>query len=176
MERLKLPFSIHSLGIDESRLPDEPAEAMVERLARAKAMTVAADYPDALIIGADQTAVVNEQILNKPGNYTRAFQQLQAMSGRTVQFLTCLYLYDGDTEKSQSETVVVEVAFRDLTGGEIAHYLRTDTPYDCAGSFKSEAGGITLVERISSHDATALLGLPLLSLLRMFRNFNYNLP
>ncbi len=176
MERLKLPFHAQDPGIDESPLANEPADAMVARLAREKAMAVVEAYPDSLIIGADQTAVVNGHIFNKPGNERRAFQQLQAMSGQRAQFLTGLYLYDGATGRAQAETARVEVEFRDLTDKEIRHYLRVDAPYDCAGSFRSEAGGITLVERISSHDPTALLGLPLISLLKMLRRAGYRKP
>lgn len=176
MERLRLPFRCQSPGLDESRLAGESPLDLVERLARGKALAVAKNYPDSLVIGADQVAVVNGRILTKPGGRERAVQQLRLMSGQVAQFLTCVCLYNSHTRNQQRDTVTVQVEFRQLTDAEIERYLDVDKPYDCAGSFKSEAGGITLAHRISCDDSTALLGLPLLSLQKMLRNEGYQLP
>ena len=143
MERLKLPFSCQVPGIDESSQAGESAPDLVERLARAKALAVAKNHPDSLVIGSDEVAVVNERILSKPGGYERAVRQLRFMSGQVVQFLTCVCLVNGRTGRQQLDTVTVEVEFRQLTDAEIDRYLTSDKPYDCAGSFRSEAGGIT---------------------------------
>lgn len=176
LERLRLPFRCHAPNIDESQREGESPETLVERLAREKALTVAQEYPDALIIGADEVAVIAERVLSKPGNRERARRQLRLASGRVARFLTCLCLFNSRAGRQQRDTVTVEVAFRTLTDAEIERYLDLDAPYQCAGSFKAEAGGITLVERISGYDDTALLGLPLISLQKMLRNEGYAIP
>ena len=176
LERLRLPFRSHPPNIDESIRSDETPAALVKRLALAKALEVAKSYPDALIIGADEVAAVNGHILNKPEEHTGAVSQLRMMSGQVVHFLTGVCLVNSRTGRRQLDMVPVQVHFRELTDAEIHRYLNWDKPYDCAGSFKSEAAGITLVHRISCDDNTALLGLPLISLQRMLRNEGYNIP
>ena len=176
LERLRLPFQSHSPNIDESSGNDETPEALVERLALSKALEVAKIYPDALIIGSDEVAVVNGQILNKPADHADAARQLRMMSGQVVNFVTGICLVNSRSGRRQLDRVDVRVHFRILTDAEIYRYLSLDQPYDCAGSFRSEAAGITLVRRISSDDNTALLGLPLISLSEMLRNEGYEIP
>ena len=176
LERLRLPFRCHAPNIDESQREGESPQALVERLAREKALTVAQEHPNALIIGADEVAVIDVRVMSKPGNRERARRQLRLASGRVARFLTCLCLFNSRAGRRQQDTVSVEVAFRTLTDAEIERYLDLDAPYQCAGSFKAEAGGITLVERISGYDDTALLGLPLISLQKMLRNEGYTIP
>lgn len=176
LERLRLPFRSHPPNIDESPGNDETPEALVERLALSKALEVAKIYPDALIIGADEVAAVNGHVLNKPEHHADAVGQLRMMSGQVVNFLTGICLVNGRTGHRQFDRVNVQVHFRKLTDAEIYRYVDLDEPYDCAGSFRSEAGGITLVRRVSSDDTTALLGLPLISLSGMLRNEGYEIP
>ena len=176
LEQLRLPFRSHPPNIDESPGHDETAEDLVARLAVCKALEVARIYPDALIIGSDEVAAVNGRILNKPEDYASAVSQLQVMSGQVVDFLTGVCLVNSGSGHRQFDRVSVQVHFRKLNDAEIHRYLDLDEPYDCAGSFRSEAGGITLVRRISSDDNTALLGLPLISLSAMLRNEGYELP
>ena len=176
LEQLRLPFRSHPPNIDESPGYDETAEDLVERLAICKALEVAKIYPDALIIGSDEVAAVDGHILNKPEGHANAVSQLKMMSGQVVDFLTGVCLVNSSTGHRQFDRVDVQVHFRKLTDTEIHRYLSLDEPYDCAGSFRSEAGGITLVRRISSDDNTALLGLPLISLSSMLRNEGYELP
>lgn len=176
LERLRIPFSCHPPDIDESSKDGEAASSLVERLARDKALKVIKDYPDALVIGSDEVAVVNGHILTKPDGHEGAVRQLNMMSGNLVEFLTCVCLVNSRSGRQQVDTVSVEVLFRQLTDAETNRYLDWERPFDCAGSFKSEGAGITLVERISSDDNTALLGLPLISLQRMLRNEGYNIP
>lgn len=175
MERLQVRFSCHPPNIDESIRDDESARALVERLARSKALAIAKDYPDALVIGSDEVAALNGHILTKPEGYAGAVRQLRIMSGNVVEFLTSVCLVNSRSGRQQVDTVTVEVQFRQLTDTEISRYLNWEQPYDCAGSFKSEGAGITLVHRISSDDNTALLGLPLISLQRMLRNEGYKI-
>ena len=176
MERLRIPFRSQPPNIDESIMCGEEPAALVKRLALAKALEVAKSYPDALVIGSDEVAAVNGQVLNKPEDHAGAVKQLRMMSGQVVDFLTGICLVNSRTGQRQLDMVTVEVHFRELTDAGIHRYLDWDKPYDCAGSFKSETAGITLVERISSDDNTALLGLPLISLQRMLRSEGYVIP
>ena len=176
MERLRLPFRSHPPNIDESILCDETPVALVKRLAQAKALEVAEIYPDALVIGSDEVAALDGQILNKPEDHATAVSQLRMMSGQVVDFLTGVCLVNSRTGRRQLDVVTAQVRFRTLTEAGIHRYLEWDKPYGCAGSFKSEAAGITLVDRISGDDNTALLGLPLISLQGMLRNEGYVIP
>ena len=169
LSRLRLPFSAISPDIDESPLSNETPEATALRLAQAKALTVAASNPRALIIGSDQVADLHGMPLGKPGNHANAVRQLRAMSGRRVLFHTVVCLHNAVSGKSQVENVHTMVTLRMLTDAEIERYLMLDQPYDCAGSAKVESLGITLAESIDSSDPTALIGLPLIALARMLR-------
>ena len=167
LEKLKLEFITDSPDIDESRLVGETPEALVARLAEQKAMAVAERHPDSLIIGSDQVAVNNGEILGKPGSHDKAVAQLQSTSGRRVTFLTGLCLYNSATGDSQVEVVPFGVVFRELSESQIENYLNAEQPYNCAGSFKSEAMGIALFERLEGEDPNTLIGLPLIRLVRM---------
>lgn len=175
LARLRLPFSWESPAIDEQRLPNESPRDMVLRLAEAKARAVAARHPDALIIASDQTAVVGNDILGKPGTHDRAVTQLQRISGRTVEFLTSLALLNSATNHLQLEVVPFSVHIRTLSATQIENYLRLEQPYDCAGSFKSEGLGISLFEKMAGDDPNALVGLPLIRLVRMLANENIHI-
>lgn len=176
MKRLNLPFRCETPDIDESGRDGETPPGLVRRLAREKAQVVARRCPNALVIGADEVAVVNDQVLAKPGGHEQAARQLAFMSGRVARFLTGLCLLNSGNGRLRQDLVTVEVEFRRLNAAEVERYLAADKPYECAGSFRSEAGGITLVRRISGDDDTALLGLPLISLQEMLRQEGYNLP
>jgi MAF protein len=175
MERLHFPFSTAAPDIDETRHAGESARDMVLRLSLQKAQTVAAQHPDALIIGSDQCAVLGEQVIGKPGTHENAMQQLRNASGKTVAFLTGLCLYDSRDGSYQLDVVPFQVDFRELTDAEIDSYLRKDQPYNCAGSFRSESLGITLFTRMYGDDPTALMGLPLIRLSQMLREADIDL-
>jgi len=153
--------------VDETPLADEPIDAMVMRLAEAKARAVARVHPDALIIGSDQSAVLNGQVLGKSGGFERAFQQLRDASGQKIVFHTGLCLLNTRTDQAQLASVPYTVVFRQLSDAQIRHYLEREQPYNCAGSFKSEALGIALFERFEGEDPNALVGLPLIKLVDM---------
>lgn len=167
LEKLQLAFETDKPEVDESRKPGETPRQLVERLACEKARAVAARHPGSLIIGSDQVAVNDNAILGKPGDHETAMAQLRAASGKEVTFLTGLCLHNS---KSGEEQVVVEpftVHFRELDEQQIDNYLRAEQPYNCAGSFKSEALGIALFERLEGDDPNSLVGLPLIRLIRM---------
>lgn len=169
VSRLGLPFVVVSPGADEAPLADEHAAATALRLAEAKARSVAARYPHALIIGSDQVAQCDGKLVGKPGSHANAIAQLNALSGKTVVFHTGLALLDASADRCQTALVDVTSTFRDLSEAEIEAYLRRDQPYDCAGSVKVETLGIALFMRIASDDPTALIGLPLIRLVDMLR-------
>lgn len=176
LERLQIPFLTTAPDIDETSLPDESAQDMVLRLSQQKAEAVAARYPDALIIGSDQCAILGEQVLGKPGTHAKATEQLLASSGNTVQFLTGLCLLDSRDGSLQLDMIPFSVDFRVLTAAEIDNYLRREQPYNCAGSFKSEGLGISLFKRMHGDDPSALVGLPLIRLMEMLRLHGLVIP
>jgi septum formation protein len=167
LERLGLPFETASPDVDETALTNETPEALVARLAEAKARAIASHYPNALIIGSDQVAVLDGAILGKPGDHATATQQLRNASGRQINFLTGLCLLNTDTQQAQVKVVPFSVTFRNLKESQIQHYLNVEKPYDCAGSFKSEGFGIGLFECLEGQDPNALIGLPLIELITM---------
>ncbi len=175
MQRLHTPFETAAPDIDETRLEGESARQMVLRLSLEKAQAVAALYPDALIIGSDQCAVLHDQVIGKPGNHENAVKQLQNSSGQMVSFLTGLCLYDSRDGSYQLDVVPFAVHFRELSDAEIDCYLRKDQPYNCAGSFRSESLGITLFKQMRGTDPTALMGLPLIRLSEMLKQAGVDL-
>ncbi len=167
LERLRLPFTVQASDVDETPLPQESPEQIACRLALAKAHSVAALHPHAVVIGSDQVADLDGQALGKPGSHARAVIQLHAMRGQTVVFQTAVAVVCIESGYAQTELAQVKVRFRDLSDAQIEAYLRAETPYDCAGSAKSEGLGIALLERIDNDDPTALVGLPLIRTCRM---------
>ncbi len=162
LERLRLPFSVESPGIDETPLAGEASADLAVRLACGKAKAVADRNPRAIVIGADQVASLDGHSIGQPHTHERAVQQLRAMSGRQVVFHTAVSVIQKLTGFSGSAIVPVVVIFRSLTDSMIERYLRLEQPYDCAGSAKSEALGIALLQSVLSDDPTALIGLPLI--------------
>ncbi len=169
LQRLRLPFEVVSPEVDETPLPGENPRALALRLALAKARAVAVRQPSAVVIGSDQVADLGGDPLGKPGTHERAVAQLHRMRGRTVIFQTAVAVVCVETGFEQVELAPVRVRFRDLTDAEIESYLRAETPYDCAGSAKSEGLGIALLDTIESDDPTALVGLPLIRTARLLR-------
>jgi len=173
LDKLNLDYECHSPDIDESPLNNEQAIDLVERLAIAKAQAVAGAYPNALIIGSDQVAVIDGKIVGKPHTHEKAVQQLKSASGNAVTFYTGLALHNSATGDTQSEVVPFSVHFRELSDGMIENYLLAEQPYNCAGSFKSEGMGIALFEKLEGDDPNTLIGMPLIRLIRMLENENF---
>jgi septum formation protein len=169
LERLRIPFTVAAPSVDETPLNGESPKNLALRLALAKAQAVAALHPQAVVIGSDQVADLAGQTLGKPGDHDKAVQQLRQMRGQTVIFQTALAVVCQATGFEQVDLAEVRVVFRDLSDPEIEAYLRAETPYDCAGSAKSEGLGIALLESIDSDDPTALIGLPLIRTARLLR-------
>jgi len=176
LSRLHLEFECISPNIDETARFGETPEQLVTRLASSKSFQIAKSQPDALIIGSDQVAILEKSLLGKPGNRENAVKQLQLMCGKAVRFLTGLCVLNARTGQSSTDLVNFNVQFRDYTDAEIERYLDKEAPFDCAGSFKSEQLGITLIHKMQGDDPTALIGLPLIRLSEMLRQQQLQLP
>ena len=172
LERLRVAFTTCNPAVDESAHAGESPRDTALRLALAKARAAAAANPQALIIGSDQVADLAGQPLGKPGNHHNAVLQLRALRGKSVIFHTALCVLNAATGRHQIDNVPSTVRFRDMSDAQIENYLRLEQPYDCAGSAKIESLGIALVDKIESDDPTALIGLPLMALVRMLKREN----
>jgi septum formation protein len=170
LSRLLIPFEVVAPDVDETARPGELPQALVERLAIAKAQAVASKHTDALVIGSDQVAVHSGEIVGKPLTHERAVEQLKTASGKTVTLYTGLALINSSSGRVQSEVVPYRVLFRSLTEAQIENYLRQEQPYHCAGSVKSEGLGVALLERFEGEDPATLIGLPLIRLIRMLEH------
>ncbi len=166
---LQIPFKTTAPNVDESPLPGETARQTSARLSILKAQAVANDYPNALIIGSDQVALLDGQQLGKPYTHDNAVRQLRSMREKTVVFYTALTLLNSGDGKMQTEIDETKVTFRNSSDEEIERYLLKEQPYHCAGSAKSEGLGIALISRIEGNDPNALIGLPLITLVSMLK-------
>ena len=176
LARLRLPFTWSAPQIDESRHGDEDADTLVRRLSLEKAQTLRDAYPQHLIIGSDQVAVLGSQILGKPHTLERARGQLVAASGNSVTFLTGLTLINSATGLQQTDCVPFTVHFRSLSDAQIMRYLSAEQPFDCAGSFKAEGLGISLFRSTEGSDSNSLIGLPLIRLVDMLQANGIEIP
>ncbi|MDX8400298.1 MAG: Maf family nucleotide pyrophosphatase [Gallionellaceae bacterium] len=174
LSTLQIAFQTAAPDVDETPLPGEEAKQTALRLSQLKAQAVSQDFPDALIIGSDQVALLDQQQLGKPLTHDNAVRQLRAMRGKTVTFYTALSLLNASDGTMQSDLVETKVSFRQLDDEEIERYLNKEQPYNCAGSAKSEGLGIALINSIEGNDPNALIGLPLISLISMLKNQGFN--
>jgi len=169
LEKLQLPFQCAKPNIDETEKQGESPQILVERLAIEKAKAVTSQFPNALIIGSDQVAVCEGEILGKPHNFTNAVVQLNKFSGKSITFYTGLCVYDSENDKSVSLVEPFIVHFKKLKQEEIENYLHAEEPYNCAGSFKSEGLGICLFSKLEGDDPNTLIGLPLIKLVELLK-------
>ena len=174
LNKLNIPFETDKPEVDETPIENETAIELVERLAIAKAQVVSNRWSNSLIIGSDQVALFDNEILGKPHTHENAIKQLSSFSGNKVTFLTGLAVNNTETGKTLSLVEPFEVHFKKLTEQEIEAYLLTEKPYKCAGSFKSEALGICLFEKLAGDDPNSLIGLPLIKLVELLKEFNYS--
>lgn len=174
LTRLSVPFTCVSPGVDEQVLTGESPLETALRLAQAKALAISQIQPDAWVIGSDQVVDLQGVAMGKPGDHQKAMKQLQLLRGHTVQFHTAVCLAKGPD--AQVINVSTKVTFRDLDDATLDAYLLAETPYDCAGSAKSEGLGICLLEKVQSDDPTALIGLPLIAVCTLLRNAGFQIP
>lgn len=174
LTRLQLSFSCISPDVDESPLINELPQETALRLAQVKARKIGLTHPDALIIGCDQVATLDNIQLGKPLSHDNATKQLRLMRNREVIFHSALCLYNPATLNMQAEVVPYVVQFRNLSDAQIESYLIKEQPYHCAGSAKSEGLGIAIIEKMTGDDPNALIGLPLIKLVSMLHNEGVN--
>jgi septum formation protein len=180
LARLRLPFSCLAPRVDETPRAGERPLALAVRLARAKAIAVALQHPDAWVVGSDQVAVrvgsLGELMLGKPGTAALCIEQLRGCSGQSLSFVTAVAVVRHNGHSAHEFVDTTQVTFRELDDGTIARYVAREAPLDCAGGFKSEGLGITLCESIHSVDPSALIGLPLIQLSKVLRAVGFKLP
>ena len=162
--------------IDESNPGNLEPAVLASHLARQKAEAIAINARNALVIGADQLAVLEDRVLGKPGDHQRAVEQLLAASGKSVTFLTAVCILDPVERARYEHTDTTVVRFRDFDRRLAEAYLRHDQPYDCAGSFKIEGAGFVLFEAVRTDDPTALIGLPMIWVADRLLQLGYLLP
>lgn len=176
LDRFLAEFEAVSPDVDESNDAGLEPDELARHLARVKAEAVSASSRNALIIGADQLAVLDGRVLGKPGNHQKAVEQLLAASGKSVKFLTAVCMLDPVTRKRYEHTDETIVQFREFDRRLAEAYLRLDEPYDCAGSFKLEGAGFLLFESVKTDDPTALVGLPMIWISDRLLELGYLLP
>ncbi len=170
--RLGHPFEWRAPDIDETPLLGESPKALASRLALAKAKTLAHDEPRALIIGSDQVCALGDDCLGKPASPAAQAEMLARLSGRRVTFFTAVAVVGIEAGLWQQHVDETHCEFRRLSRAEIAAYVAAEPATDCAGGFKCEGLGISLLERMHSDDPTAIIGLPLIWLARSLRSFS----
>lgn len=174
LEKLNIPFKCAKPNIDESPLAQETPQQLVERLALEKAQAIK-NFPNALIIGSDQVAVCEDEILGKPHNYENAVKQLTKFSGKAITFYTGLCVLDSATGNTHSLVEPFIVHFNTLSQNDIEQYIKAEEPYNCAGSFKSEGLGICLFKKLEGDDPNSLIGLPLIKLVSLFKKHHFDI-
>ena len=173
LDRFLDDYQTVSPDIDESALPGEEPQSLASRLARGKAEAVSSANREALVIGADQLAVLGDRVLGKPGEHGKAVEQLLAASGQSVRFLTAICVLDPLSRQRLEHTDITVVRFRNFDRRVADAYLKHDEPYDCAGSFRIEGAGFILFESVTTDDPTALVGLPMIWLAGRLQELGY---
>ena len=176
LNKLGLKFIAESPHVDETALEAESPHALALRLAELKARALMKRYSQHLIIGSDQVALLDGVQLCKPNNKENAMAQLSASSGRCVEFISSVCVFNSQTQQLVSDIDICRVTFKILSVAQIARYVELEQPFDCAGSFKSEGLGIVLFERIVGEDPNSLVGLPLIKLVNLLAKFGVELP
>jgi septum formation protein len=176
LQRLGVRFEVVRPGVEEPHLEGEAPAIRARRLALGKARAVAAQHREAVVIGSDQVAAATDGILDKPGDAARCTSQLERLSGTTAVFYTACAVIAFDGTRDHVHVDRTDVSFRVLSRAEIVRYVEREKPFDCAGGFKAEGLGISLFERVTSEDPTALIGLPLIWLAGVLREMGYGVP
>lgn len=176
LARLQVPFSVADPGVDEQARAGEDPRDLARRLAEAKARAVGSRHPGAIVVGCDQVAVADGNIIGKPGDRDNAVRQLRALSGREVQFHTALCVHNAASGKTAVRVVTTRVSFRALEDATIERYLDREQPYDCTGSAKVEGLGIALIAGMEGEDPSALIGLPLIALVDLLAEHGVRVP
>lgn len=174
MQQARLKFQAVPPRFEETHIHDGDPAALALALARGKVMSVAADFPNAILIGSDQIVWFENRILTKPGTPERALAELKSLRGHTHEFYMGLFLWHTGLSASQESVVKGTAKLRaDLTEEELRRYIASDHPVNCAGSAKIEGAGLLLFERLDCEDWTAIIGLPMMQLTTALRRWGY---
>lgn len=176
LQKILSHFRCLAPDIDETPIAGETVEDLVKRLSLVKAQALAESHSDSVVIASDQSAALDGHPLSKPGNFENAFQQLKQQQGKRITFYTGLVVYDPATDHYHQAMDQTHVHFRTLSDVQIERYLRIEQPYNCAGSFKSEGLGVILFDKLQTEDPSALIGLPLIQLIKILEQIGISLP
>ena len=178
LEQLGIPFEAHASHVDEEVLKAEElsVQELALALARLKAEALAESFPDALLIGGDQIAEVDGEILNKPETFENACAQLKRLSGRAHHLWTAIAIHQPSTGRTEQLIEQHIMNVRPLTDGQIEYYVKHDMPLDCCGSYKIESMGISLFSSIEGKDHSAIVGVPLMQLVATLQTFGVQWP
>jgi len=174
LQKIYANFETASPDIDESQHAGESPQELSTRLAFEKAHALASEFPNHLIIGSDQVAMLGNTQLTKPGSHANCVEQLSLSSGQIITFYTSVCLLNAKTGESQTDLDTCHVHMKQLSADDIENYVARDEPYGCAAGFKSESLGIVLFDKIEGDDPNALIGLPLIKLTTLFKNIGVN--
>jgi len=174
LNKLFTNFDCASPDIDESFKANETPLKLSKRLALEKASALAGTFPNHLIIGSDQVAMLGDKQLTKPGSHENSVKQLMTSSGKSITFYTSLCVLDSRSKQSAIDLDICKVHMKQLSVEQIEDYVTRDKPYGCAAAFKSEGLGIALFEKIEGDDPNALVGLPLIKLITLLDKMNYH--
>lgn len=175
LEQTKIPFTIGVPRCVEKVKPGEPPEKTVARLAREKALSLLSDYDDAVIIGSDQGVEQDGLLLGKPQTVSAAECQLEKLSGKEHRLLTGVAVVDARRNMLFEELDICRLSVKVLNRKTISSYVASDSPLDCAGSYKFESRGVILFENVAAQDPTAIIGLPLIRLCRLLKKVGFDL-
>ena len=175
LERLLLGFRVVKPNVEEIRIESEMAYETAGRLSEEKAKKVSSQFKEAIVIGCDQTAEYNNIQIQKPLDYKTALIQLKELSGKRVNFHSGICVHYDKENIFQKKVISFDVKYKNLSLAEIESYLKKEKPFNCIGSIKSESLGITLLEEINSNDPTAIIGLPLITLVGMLKEVGINI-
>ena len=159
LERAGWPHEIIVAGIDETLWPEEEAAAYVQRLARSKAEKVAGDLSEGLVLGADTTVVVADQILGQPVDEADASRMLTLLNAKWHEVLTgvALVRVGGETRVAYETT---RVRFAEMSADEIDWYIGTGEPFGKAGAYGIQGKASLFIEEIEG-DYFNIMGLPI---------------
>lgn len=180
LESLMIPFVCSKPLCDEESYKSQEKNplALAALLARKKAESLA--QPGQIVIGGDQLVSFKDQILGKPHHFEGAFQQLSQMQSHTHELITavCVAVSEDKTKEPHliQWTDITRLTVKPLRSEQIKTYLEKDQPWDCAGSYKIEKHGLSLMEKIETEDFTAIQGLPLIRLSQVLHNLGYEIP
>ena len=174
LKQLKIKFKVISPDIDESRKKNEPFNTFVKRLSIEKAKKVAKNQKNALIIGSDEIAVVNNRIFGKPNNYTNARKQLKYISNKIVIFKTGLCVIDTESNKILVTIINYTVHMKKLSTSQIENYIKREKMLNCAASIRIEGLAVSLVKKMNGADPSSIIGLPLIKLTEYLKRFGYD--